>query len=184
MIDTKALQVLHIEVAQQFLLRGLFRKHPVIELESKVFCTEVTFKLLLLRSVMQNLLWREVTQEFLYIILCALARQKLTCRDIQEGHTKGAFTKMHSSQEVVFLIVQHIIRKSHTRCYQFCNTPFYKLFRKFGILKLIADSHTFSSTDQFGQIGIKGMMGEARHLVAFHTSTIPKIFEAVMASSQ
>ena len=57
MIDTKAFQVLHIEVAQQFLLRSLFRKHPVVELESKVFCTEVSFKFLLLRSVMQNLLW-------------------------------------------------------------------------------------------------------------------------------
>ena len=57
MIDTKAFQVLHIEVAQQLLLRSLLRKHPIIELESKVFCTEVSFKLLLLRSVVQNLLW-------------------------------------------------------------------------------------------------------------------------------
>ena len=109
MIDTKAFQVLHIEVAQQLLLRSLFCKHPVIELESKVFCTEVSFKLLLLRSVVQNLLWREVTQEFLHIILCALACQKLTSRDIEESNTQRTLAKMHSCEEIVFLIVQHII---------------------------------------------------------------------------
>ena len=37
MIDTKALQVLDIKVAQQLLLRGLLCEHPVIKLESKVF---------------------------------------------------------------------------------------------------------------------------------------------------
>ena len=79
---------------------------------------------------------------------------------------------MHSCQEIVFLIVQHIIAQGDTRCHQFGNASFYKLFRKFGILKLIADSHTFTSSDEFGQIGIEGMMGKARHLVALHTSTI------------
>ena len=79
---------------------------------------------------------------------------------------------MHSCQEVVLLIVQHIIAQGDTRCHQFGNASFYKFLREFGVFELIADSHTFSSTDEFGQIGIKGMMGESGHLIAFHTSTI------------
>ena len=79
---------------------------------------------------------------------------------------------MHSCEEVVFLIVQHIIRQRNTRSYQFGNASFDELFREFGVFELIADSHTFSCSDQFGQIGIEGMMGKARHLVALHTSTI------------
>ena len=157
MIHTKAFQVLHIKVAQQFLLRSLFRKHPVVELESKVFCTKVTF---------------EFPQELLHIILCALTCQKLTSRDIKESHTKRTFTKMHSCEEVVFLIVQHIITQGDTRCHQFGNASFDELFREFGVFELIADSHTLSCSDQFGQIGIEGMMGKARHLVALHTCTI------------
>ena len=172
MIHTKTLQVLHIEVAQQLLLGSLFRKHPVIELESKVFCTEVTLKLLFLRSVMQNLLRREITQELFHIVLRSFTCQELTCRDIEEGYTKGALTKVNCCQEVVFLIVQHIITQGHTRCHKFCNTSFYKLFREFRVFELITDCDTLTSTDQFWQIGVKSMMGEARHLVAFHTSTI------------
>ena len=79
---------------------------------------------------------------------------------------------MHSSQEVVFLIVQHIIAQGYTRCHQFGNASFYEFLREFRVFELIADSHTLSCSDQFGQIGIEGMMGKARHLVALHTSTI------------
>ena len=37
MINTKTFQILHIKMAQQLLLGSLLRKHPVIELERKVF---------------------------------------------------------------------------------------------------------------------------------------------------
>ena len=79
---------------------------------------------------------------------------------------------MHRSQEVVFLIVQHIIAQGYTRCHQFGNASFYEFLREFRVFELIADSHTFSSTDQFGQIGIESMMGKTRHLITLHTSTI------------
>ena len=79
---------------------------------------------------------------------------------------------MHSCEEVVFLVVQHIITQGDTRRHQFRNASLDKLLCEFGVFELIADSHTLSCSDQFGQIGIEGMMGKARHLVALHTSTI------------
>ena len=56
MVYTKALQVFHIEVPQQLLLGSLLRKHPVVELEGKVFCTKATLKLLLLAPIVEHLL--------------------------------------------------------------------------------------------------------------------------------
>ena len=109
MIDTKALQVLDIEMAQEFLLRGLLCKHPVIELEGEVFRAKEPFKVLFPRPVVQDLLRREIAQEFLHVVLRTFARQELARGDIKEGHTKRGLAKVHSRQEVVLLVVQHVV---------------------------------------------------------------------------
>ena len=82
MIDTKAFQILDVKVAQELLLRGLLCKHPVIELESKVFCAEIALELLFLGAIVQHFFWREIAQELFYIILCTLTSKELTSRNI------------------------------------------------------------------------------------------------------
>ena len=172
MVDTKAFQVLHIEVAKEFLLRCLISKHPVIKLEGKEFCTKVAFKILFTTSIVEYLLGREITQKFLHVISCTLTCQELTRRDIKEGHTKAGLAKMDSCQEVILLVIQHIIAHGHTWGHKFRNTSLYKLLSEFWILQLIADSHSLSCTNQFWQIGIKCMMRKASHLITLGSSTI------------
>ena len=79
---------------------------------------------------------------------------------------------MDGSQKVVLLIIQYVIRESHTRRHQFSDASFHELLRQLRILKLVADGHTLTCTDQFRQIGIEGMMGESRHLIALTTSSV------------
>ena len=172
MVDTKAFQVLHIEVAKEFLLRCLISKHPVIKLECKEFCTKVALKVLFAIAVEEHLLWREVAKQFLYVVSCSFTSKELTRRDIKEGHTKAGLAKMDSCQEVILLVIQHIIAHGHTWGHKFRNTSLYKLLSEFWILQLIADSHSLSCTNQFWQIGINCMMRKASHLVALGPSTI------------
>ena len=59
MVDTKALEVFHVEVLQQSLTSCLIRKHPVVELEGKELITEFLLKLLFLATLEEHFLWRE-----------------------------------------------------------------------------------------------------------------------------
>ena len=60
MIYAKSLQVLHLEMLQQFLFGRLVGKHPVVQLKGKELRSEIAFKVVLTRSVKQNLLRLEV----------------------------------------------------------------------------------------------------------------------------
>ena len=73
---------------------------------------------------------------------------------------------MHAGQEVVLLIVQHVVREGHTRGHQLCDTSLHQFLRQLGVFQLVADGHAFASTNQLRQIGVKRMMGKASHLVA------------------
>ena len=172
MIYTKAFQVLYVKVLQQFLLTCLIGKHPIIQLERKVFSTKVALKILFAITVVKHLFGRKVAQQFLYIIGSSLTCQKLTCRDIKKSHTKTRLTKMDSRQEVVLLVIQHVIAHGHTWCNQLGNATLNKLFCEFGVLQLVADGHTFASANQLRQIGIQGVMRKTSHFIAFATSTV------------
>ena len=56
MVDTKALETLHAEVFQQFLLSRLLSKHPVVEFEGEISVAEETFKLTFLVAVKEHFL--------------------------------------------------------------------------------------------------------------------------------
>ena len=80
---------------------------------------------------------------------------------------------MHSSQEVVLLIVQHIVGEGHTWCHQFRDASLDEFLGELGVFKLVADGHTLTSPDEFWQIGIEGVMGETCHLVALVVTVVP-----------
>ena len=109
MLHTKAFQVLHIEVSQQFLLRGLVCEYPVVKLEGKIFGAKEAFKVLFASPVEEDFLGREITQELLHIVCRSLASEELTCGDIKESDTKRCLAEMDGSEEVVFLIVEDIV---------------------------------------------------------------------------
>ena len=62
MVNTKAFEVLHAEMFQQFLLGGLFGEYPVVELESEELTAEELFKLLLTVALKEHFLGREITE--------------------------------------------------------------------------------------------------------------------------
>ena len=109
MVYAKALQVLHIEVTQQLLLRGLVCEHPVVELEGEELCAEEALEVLLAASVEEHFLRRETAQEFLYIVCCSLASEELTSGDIEEGDTKRGLAEVDGREEVILFIVEDIV---------------------------------------------------------------------------
>ena len=80
---------------------------------------------------------------------------------------------MDSSQKVVLFIVQHIVGEGHTWCHQFRDASLHKFLGELGVFELVADGHTLTSPDEFWQIGIEGVMGEACHFVAFIVTVVP-----------
>ena len=54
---------------------------------------------------------------------------------------------MHGCQEIVLLVVQHVIAQGYTRRHQFGNTSFNELLRQLGILQLVTDGHTLACSD-------------------------------------
>ena len=55
-VNTKALQRLHIEVAIELLVGSLFGKHPVVHLKGTQTCTEVALKIVAVFAVVEHLL--------------------------------------------------------------------------------------------------------------------------------
>ena len=171
-VDAKALQRLHVEVLEQFLVGSLLGKYPVVEFESHEPIAKIALEVVLTPSVVEHLLGLEVAYQLLHIVVSALAYQKLACRDIQEADATRRLAKMHSTEEVVFLVVQHRILHGHTGRHEFRNTAFYQLFSQLGVFQLVADGHTFACSDEFGQIGVQRMMRKASHLVALVVAII------------
>ena len=83
---------------------------------------------------------------------------------------------MHCRQEVVFLVVQHVIPHRHTWCHQLGNTTlhhlvsgrkslltfqFFSLFLR--VFQLVANSHALASPNQFRQICIKSVVRKTSH---------------------
>ena len=172
MVNAKALQRLHIEVLEEFLVGCLLCKHPVVEFEGDQTSTKIAFEIVLASSVVEHFLGLETAYELLHIVISALACQKFTCRDIEESDATRRLTKMDCCQEVVLLIVQHRILHSHTRRHQFCDASFDQFFGQLRIFQLVADGHTLASTDELRQIRIQRMMGKSCHLVAFRPCPI------------
>ena len=119
----------------------------------------------MLAPFQQNLLGCEVGEQFFYIVVRALPHEELARRDIQEGYATGPFTEVDSREEVVLLIVKHIVAHCHTGCDQFRDAPFHQFLRELRIFQLVADGHASARPDEFGQIGIERMIGESGHSV-------------------
>ena len=171
-VNAKALQRLHVEVLVQLLMGRLLCEHPVVELEGDEPIAKIVLKVVLAPSVVEHLLGLEVANKLLHIVVGSLACQKLTRRDVEEGNTTRALAKMNGSQKVVLLVVQHRVLHGHTRRHQLRNASFHQLLGQLGVFQLVADGHPFTSPDELGQIGIKGVMGKSGHLVALVVAVV------------
>ena len=71
---------------------------------------------------------------------------------------------MYGRQEVVFLVVEHVVAHGNTRCDKFRDASLHQLLCQFRVFKLVADGHTPSRPDEFGQIGVECMVRKSCHL--------------------
>ena len=147
---------------KKFLFGTLFCKYPIIKFKNTELITEVIFKFFLIITVIENLLWHKITQQFLYVIISSFTCHKLTCRNIQETYTTRSFTEMNSGKKVIFLIIQYIVTHGNTRSNKFCYSALHHLVHfaqslltlnllslLFRVFKLVANSHTLSGTNKF-----------------------------------
>ena len=167
MIHTESLQVLYREMMQEFLACRLLCEHPIIEFKGEYLIPEKLFEFLLLCTVKENFLGLEIAQQFFHVIIGALTGEKLTRRDIQKGNSTGSFSEVDSREEVILLVIQHIITHGHTRCYELCDTAFHQFLSQFRVFQLVTDSHSPTRPNQLWQIGVEGMMRKTGHFVTF-----------------
>ena len=87
---------------------------------------------------------------------------------------------MHRGQEIVLLIVEHIVSHRHTRGHQFGDATFHHLIHlgqaflalqllplALRVFQLVTDGHTLAGANQFGEIIVERMVWETGHLHAF-----------------
>ena len=149
-VYSEAFQVFHVEVFQQFRACRLLGEHPVVEFEHAVTGAEHLLEVAASLPVVEHFFGLEVSQQLLHIVESTLPCHKLACRDVEESHSHRCLTKMYGREEVVFLVVQHIVAHGHTRCHQLGNTPFHQFLGQFRVFQLVADSHSPTRPDEFG----------------------------------
>ena len=79
---------------------------------------------------------------------------------------------MDGTEEVVLLVVQHIVVHGHARRHQLCDAALHQLLRQLGVLQLVTDGHAPSGADELRQVSVQGMMWKAGHLVTLHTGPV------------
>ena len=154
MVNAEAFQRLHLEVFVELLLCGLFGKHPIIQFEGTESCTEIAFKVMAAFTVVEHLLGLERTNQLFHIVVGTLAHKEFAGRDIQEANSASRLSEMHGCEEVVLLVVQHIVLHRHARSHQFGDASLHKFLGQFRVFQLVADGDTFAGTNQFGKIGV------------------------------
>ena len=164
---SETFQILRFKVFQQFLTGSRFCKYPVVQLECKELVTEITFKHQAFATFKKNFLRGKVIQQLVYIIKRSFCSKEFTGRNIEKSNSTGSLSEMNGSQEVIFFIVQNIIIDRNTGSNQFGNATLHQLLRHFRAFQLVTDGDTFSGTNQFRKICIKGMMRKTCHLDSF-----------------
>jgi len=116
----------------------------------------------LLRSatLIKHFLGLERTQQLVDIFKVTLGDQKLTGRDIEESHTGGFPVEMNRCQKVVLFVLENIVIDGNSGGDQFSDAPFDDFLGQFGVFELFTNGYPLTSPDQFGEIGVEGMVGK------------------------
>ena len=143
---------------------GRFDQHPVFQFEGKILAAEEALYVVLTSAQVQYFFGCEVGQQFVDGVAVSLSGKELAGGDVEERYTDDMFVKMETSYPVVLFLGEGSVGIADARGDQFGHASFDQFLGQFGILQLVADSDTQSGTNEFGQIGIEGMEGKARHL--------------------
>ena len=70
---------------------------------------------------------------------------------------------MNGGKEIILFMIQDIVVDRDTRRNQLRHSAFHQLLSHLRVFQLVADSNTFTGTDQLGKISIEGMMRKSGH---------------------
>ncbi len=150
---------------------GVGRVNPVFLLVCQILVAECRDEILTAVSVVKHLFGLEAVQQFLYVIACAFGRQELASGYVKESNADFLFAiEMNGCEEVVFLVIQHIIINRDSWCYEFRDASLDEFFSQFWVFKLVADSDTQSGSDQFRQICVERMVRESGHFCGLRSA--------------
>ena len=152
LLDAESLQRGSLELFHQQFLGEVGGEDPVLEGVGVVFLREQILERMKFLSLQHHLCGVEVLQQLVNICRVALGHIELARRHIQERDTVYSVGQMQSAKEVVLLHLQHHIVVRDTRRHQLRDTALHQPFGRLGVFQLLADSHTASCLDQFGEI--------------------------------
>ena len=171
-LHAEALEVLHLEMAQQFLPRRLLREGPVVELEGDVACAEAAFEHHPFATLVEHLLRSKGCHEARDVLRRALRHEELAGADVEERHAARLLAEMDGAEEVVLLVVEHSVGHRHARRHQFRDASLDECLRQLRVFELVADSHPLACPDELRQVSVEGMIGEAGHRCALRDTRL------------
>ena len=164
MLHAEALERLYVEVAQQLLVGRLLGENPVVELKGEELVAEPALKLCPAAALKEHFLRREVDEQLLYIVVGAFAGEEFAGRYVEKRHSAGRLAEVDGGQEVVFLVVKHVVGHGHSGCNQFGYASLNELLGELGVLQLVADGHSPARPYELWQIRVERMMRKSGHL--------------------
>ena len=130
MVHSEAFQIARTEVFQQLLTCATVGEDPVFHLERGVFSAEIPREVPAATFIIEHLLRRKVAQQLLNVVIRAFAREELARGYVEKRHAARPFSEVNGSEEVVLLIVQHVVAHRHSRRHQLRNAALHELFRQ------------------------------------------------------
>ena len=70
---------------------------------------------------------------------------------------------MYGTEEVVLFVVEHCVCHCHAGCNEFGDASLDECLRRLRVFQLVANGNSLACPDEFGQIGVEGVMGETCH---------------------
>ena len=165
--NAESLKVLGLEMLCKLLVREFIGESPVIKLKGEILAAETLLKTVSQATFEKDLFRTEIYQELFNIVECTFGNKEFARRYIQKRYSAHRLAEMHSSKEVVLLVVEHIVVYGNTRSDKLGNASLYKFLCKFRVFELVAYCYTLACTHQFRKICVKCMKRKSCHFNGF-----------------
>ena len=160
--DPKAFESAGLEMAREGFPGIVVLKDPVFEVKGVVFRSEAFGEFGSVFLGKQHFFGPEVLQPFVYAFGAGFGHEEFAGGDIQKGNPHAAALKMHSRQKIVRFGLQQFVAERYPGGDQLGDPPLYDGLGLFGVFQLVADGHPLPGLDQFGQVGVQGVVRKAR----------------------
>ena len=132
----------------------LFGEHPVVHLVRTQAHTEIVLEVALALPFVEHLLGLEIADELLHIVVGALATEELAGGNVEERHAAGGLAEVDGTEEVVLLVVEHVVLHGHAGRDELGDATLHQLLGQLRVFQLVADGHPLAGAYELGQVGV------------------------------